>query len=551
MKRFFTAFLCCLLVLLMSVCAIGCDSDDVPPTGTPEQESPTPETPSDDTPTPAPTPTPTPAPTGPQPSDVISTSGTLQLTMNPLFEVKAHTDNNNIYCRVMQGGCTDGTYFYVALNDGYSNNADSISAIRKYELATGRLVAIFEDLYIAHCNDLTYNPETNEILAVHNTPERWVISAFDRDTMEFKRKITLDVEIYSLAYDPFEKCYWAGLSYGFDFVKLGLDFKQIGDDYTGMVTGYTKQGMDVDEKYLYFCQYNRNSLIVYDKNGNYVKELLLPRTDYEAENVCHVGSTFYIGYYTNPSGGVVYKTDVYAIENKTINVTMTTLATMDRYTDGNDNVYKIPQGSCTDGTYLYQAMSNDVSDGYLTVIHKIDPLTGQILATSAPFTAALSNDMAYNSQTGQIVLAHNSPEAQKLSFIDPVTLTPTSTHTLSFNFYAITYDPTLNGYWLGLSGTYDLAFLDADLNRISTHTGQATGYTKQSLDCDGQYVYALQSAANALVVYHTNGILIGVVELPVTGNSAQSICHIGNTFYIAYNVSSAGGILYTASITVT
>ena len=369
--------------------------------------------------------------------------------------------------------------------------------------------------------------------------------------MEFTRKITLDVEIYSLAYDPFEQCYWAGLSYGFDFVKLGLDFKQIGNDYTGMATGYTKQGMDVDEKYIYFCQYNKNSLIVYDKNGNYVREMLLPKTDYEAENVCHVGSTFYIGYYTTPGGGTLYEVTPVALESMTVNVTMDTLITLDRYTDANSDLYKVPQGSCTDGTYLYQAMNNDVSTGYLTVIHKIDPQTGQIIATSAPFSAALSNDMTYNSKTGQIVLAHNTPEAQKLSFIDPVTLTITSTRTLSFNFYSVAYDSVRDGYWLGISGTYHLAFVSADLSESTTYSGYATGYTKQSNDCDGQYVYVLQSATNALVVYRTDGVLIGVAELPVTGNSAQSICHIGNTFYIAYNVSSAGGILYTASITVT
>ena len=551
MKRILVALLCCLLALILPLGAVGC-ADDTP---LPEKEDSSPDAPTPQEPAPQEPETPTPqapqAPAGPQPSDILSAASTVQLSMTELLAVKKHTDDNGVSCRVMQGGCTDGTYYYVALNDGQNDSADSVSAIRKYDLATGRLLATFEDLHIAHCNDLAYNPDTNEILAVHNQPERWVISVFDRDSMELKRKITLDAEIYSLAYDPFEKCYWAGLSYGFDFIKLGLDFKQIGDDYTGMVTGYTKQGMDVDEKYIYFCQYKKNSLIVYDKNGNYVRELLLPKTDYEAENVCHVGNVFYIGYYTTPGGGTLYKTEVCPVESKTVGVTMSQLSVLDRYTDPNGKLYKVPQGSCTDGTYLYQAMNNDINTGYLTVIQKIDPQTGQVLATSSPFSAGLSNGMTYNTVTGQIVLAHNTPETQKISFIDPDTLTPTSSHTLSFHFYTIAYDAVRNGYWLGLSGTYDLTFISADLTEATTYSGYNTGYTKQANDCDGQYVYMLQSAVNAVVIYRTNGILVGVVELPVTSNSAQSICHIGNTFYIAYNVSSAGGILYTATVSIT
>ena len=36
--------------------------------------------------------------------------------------------------------------------------------------------------------------------------------------------------------------------------------------------------------------------------------------------------------------------------------------------------------------------------------------------------------------------------------------------------------------------------------------------------------------------------------LPAGANSAQSICHVGSTFYTGYNVSDAGGILYTATV---
>ena len=83
--------------------------------------------------------------------------------MTEIFKISDHTDSNNVHCRVVQGGCTDdGTYYYVALNNNDKTEA-SINAILKYEIATGELVKVFENVKTSHCNDLTYNPETNEM----------------------------------------------------------------------------------------------------------------------------------------------------------------------------------------------------------------------------------------------------------------------------------------------------------------------------------------------------------------------------------------------------
>lgn len=550
MKHILHAALALTLAILLALGATGCSTPQNPSgtDGVPQTNESEGDTPPAVLPTPEVTPPVTPPISLPEPADIISRAGTLWTPMTEVFKIHSYTDVNNVHCRVVQGGCTDGTYYYVGLNDGQSNNEASISAIRKYELATGKLIATFEGLQIAHCNDMAYNPDTNELLAVHNTPERWLISAFDADSLEFKRKIDLgDLEIYSLAYDRDGQCYWAGLSYGFNFVKLDLSFTQVGNVYIGMETGYTKQGMDVDSKYIYFCQYNKNSVIVYDKQGNYIREILLPVTSYEAENICHVGNTFYIGYYKSSAGGMVYRTDLRILEDTS--VSMTELSAPARYTDSASNLYKVAQGSCTDGEYIYLAMSNDISSGYRTVIYKINPQTGEVLDAVEGFSTGLTNDMTYNSKTDQIVIAHNTPEATKFSVYDANTLEYVETVTLSYNFYCIAYDPVKDGYWIGLSGTYDLAFLDEDLNR-TVYSGYNTGCTKQGLDCDGTYVYAIHSAANTVVIYKTDGTLAGVCALPVSENSAQSICHIGNTFYIGYNVSDAGGILYTATVTV-
>ena len=554
--RIFKYIILLLLTLSLLLAAFGCapvtetpDPEHVP---TPEPEVTDPTTPEGNTPT-------TPEndapqlirPTGSQPSTIVSTTEELQTTMNSLFNIPAFTDVNGVNCRIMQGGCTDGTYYYVTLNDGYSENATSISAIRKYDIASGKLLATFEGLQICHCNDMTYNPNTNELFMVHNTPERWVISVFDGDSLEFKKKIEILREIYSLSYDPYENCYWAGLSYGYDFIKMDTDFNQIGEDYTGVVTGYTKQGMDVDDKYIYFLQFNKNSIIVYNKSGQFIREIALSKTSYEAENIFHIGETFYIGYYNSPSGGNLFKTELSVLKQFKVEATMTQLAVLDRYTDADSILYKVPQGSCTDGTYIYLAMNNDVSSGYKTVIHKIDPKTGAVIDTSDSFSAGLSNDMTYNAKTKQIVIAHNKNEPRKLTVLDAETLAYVNTVTLSRDIFSITYDSVQDCYFAGLSGTYDVAKLNASFEIVETLAGYNSGDTKQGCDCDGTYLYCLQSATNSISIYKTNGVFVAHIDLPVVGeNTAQSICHIGNTFYIGYNDSAAGGILYTATITI-
>jgi len=550
MKKVFQTALLLLLLLSLLLTVFGCKSE---PGGAPKEDK-TPGTGSEseangEEPNPTPVTPPT-TPAVPQPSAIVASQKELWVSVTSLSSIPAFTDSSGVNCRIVQGGCTDGTYYYVALNDGKSSDANSISAIRKFDLATGKLLATFEGLQVAHANDMTYNSVTNELIVVHNTPERWVLSVFDADTLEFKKKINIIPEIYSLAFDPYENCYWAGLSYGFDFVKLDTDFKQIGETYTGKNTGYTKQGMDVDDKYIYFCQYNKNSILVYNKQGDFVREILLSQTAKEAENIFHIGNTFYIGYYNSPGGGELFRTTLSEIEEVEVEITMTELTTIDCYTDSNDVLYKVPQGSCTDGEYIYLAMNNDISSGYLTVICKIDPRTGAVISRTAPFSAGLSNDMTYNGKTRQILLAHNTPEATKLSLYDADTLTLVETVTLDFNFFSIAYDSAKDCYYAGISSTYALAVLNADFERIGTYGGYNSGYTKQGMSCENGYIYCIQSATNSISLYRNDGCFLGQFALPVAENSAQSICRIGNTFYIGYNVSAAGGILYTATITV-
>ncbi len=247
-------------------------------------------------------------PPAPEPADHIGATGTLSLDMQEWATIQPHTDAQDVFCRVVQGSCTDGTYLYVALNDGRDNTRKSVSAICKYELSSGKLVATYDKLNVSHCNDMTYNHDTGELIIVHCMPDGNIISIFDSQTMQLKEKKPLKLHIYAIAYDPYEKCYWAGVSVDYKFAKLDLSFERIGTSYVGFDSGYVKQGMDVDSKYLYFVQYDQNTIQVYTKDGQYLRQIDLPVTEQEAESICHVGDVFYISYYTFPQGGKIYRT---------------------------------------------------------------------------------------------------------------------------------------------------------------------------------------------------------------------------------------------------
>ncbi len=242
------------------------------------------------------------------PSNHIEKDNSLEVKMTEIYTVKTLTDANGVKCRIIQGACTDGEYLYVCLNDGASSGA--VTAIVKTELASGKVVATYENKLIDHANDLTYNPKTNEILAVHNAPNRQKISIFDADTMELKEIKTLRHDVYSIEYDEDNDCYWFGISHGYNYARYNTALKSY-TEYQGYDNGFTKQGMDADDKYVYFVLYKTNCIAVYTKDGKYVRQIDLPVTAGEPENISHVGDTFYI-VYNNPSwtGGIVYEVTI-------------------------------------------------------------------------------------------------------------------------------------------------------------------------------------------------------------------------------------------------
>lgn len=243
-------------------------------------------------------------------ADLISTEAGFTTKSTKLYDVPASNGK-----RIMQGGCTDGKNMYYAM----INTGDTQTAyIRKYDIKTGRVLKVSKALATDHSNDITYIPETNQLLVCHNAPRNTILSVIDADTLEFVKEVELPFKIFSISYQPDREVYVVGISGGQDFSVLNKNFKvdsnylPTGDRFTAVDTDFTTQGVETDINYIYFVQYYTNVIMVYDWKGNFVNQILLDiPANTEPENISLVGDCFYIACNNSKwTGGVVYKTEI-------------------------------------------------------------------------------------------------------------------------------------------------------------------------------------------------------------------------------------------------
>ncbi len=205
---------------------------------------------------------------------------------------------------ILQGGCTDGEYAYFCSLNGY---ADTCS-ISKYKIGTWEEVARSYSVKVDHGNDITYNKDKKCLVVCHNSPNRTLVSYVDKNTLEIKETFEIPLEIYSITYNAKTNRYAVGISYSFDFAILDKNFNVIERIEGVKPKSTTKQGMESDDKYLYFLLSSPNAISVYDWDGNHygVFETNDEAKGYESENIFLHNDDLYIGY--NYSFGRVYKT---------------------------------------------------------------------------------------------------------------------------------------------------------------------------------------------------------------------------------------------------
>lgn len=207
--------------------------------------------------------------------------------------------------KVMQGAATDGLYLYYCIENQKLSAHESY--IYKVDAETGRIVGRSRSLQLDHSNDMTFNSKRNQLVVVHNAPNRKLVSFVDIDTLQKVETINIGKEIFCIAYNEARDQYVVGLSGGQNFAIMDSEFQYV-REYIVPSTGYTTQGMTCDDQFLYFAQSGANVVVVYDWDGHQVAIIPIEFTGIETENICILGNDMYIGFYRSGNGGIVYKT---------------------------------------------------------------------------------------------------------------------------------------------------------------------------------------------------------------------------------------------------
>lgn len=180
----------------------------------------------------------------------------------------------------------------------------------------------------------------------------------------------------------------------------------------------------------------------------------------------------------------------------------------------------VEQGGCTDGRYFYQAFySEDTMQDQLynkCVIVKYDMESKKVVATSEEMQLNHVNDITYNSKLGYLVVCHNAPSQNLVTYVNAETLEHVDTFAINYFIYSIDYNAARDEYVTGLVSTKSFRILDADFKAVSDviePTSRSNNATTQGCGCDDDYIYFILYNPNIVTVYDWDGNFVTLIEL--------------------------------------
>ncbi len=149
------------------------------------------------------------------------------------------------------------------------------------------------------------------------------------------------------------------------------------------------------------------------------------------------------------------------------------------------------QGGCTDGEYLYRALI-DNNDG-LTRLEKLDLNTGEVILTVTNYSYTHANDMCYCSKDGYLYIAHGSENNTTISKVNRNTLNRVESFTIGSGIWSIAFNEVDDLFIVGISGGYYFTVYDFKWSLVYRLKPEnvPSGYVKQSIHCDDNYIYGL------------------------------------------------------------
>ena len=210
---------------------------------------------------------------------------------------------------------------------------------------------------------------------------------------------------------------------------------------------------------------------------------------------------------------------------------------------GGDYIYRLTQGGCSVGKYLYTCMVEDERLKIAKcVVVKIDLENGTVAGYSEELEMGHANDMTYNPDDNTIVVAYCT-DGSILKILDADTLKLKDTVRLQHcGVFSISYDP-IRKYYVGPCHNY-INYVNSDFSFIRKVPYKNNGNPKQGVFSDGTYMYMLEywrnpydqeDMRNVLLVYDLDTAeLVNQVDLGIRCES-ENITWWNGKFYVTCN----------------
>lgn len=178
------------------------------------------------------------------------------------------------------------------------------------------------------------------------------------------------------------------------------------------------------------------------------------------------------------------------------------------------------QGGTTDGKYWYQGFyRNDQGSNQANndcIIVKYDMETKEVVEQSEILQLNHINDMTYNSRLGYLVVCHNAPFANVVSYVDAETLELVDTFPIDYFIYSISYNAERDMYVSGNSNSQTFRIMDADfkmVGEIHEPSNRTASSTTQGGACDDNFIYFVLFNPNVISVYDWEGNFVTLIEI--------------------------------------
>ena len=196
------------------------------------------------------------------------------------------------------------------------------------------------------------------------------------------------------------------------------------------------------------------------------------------------------------------------------------------------------QGGCTDGKYYYQMFIELTGDDELTnkcTLQKIDMKTGKVIKTSDTLQTNHSNDITYNSKINCLVITHNKPCYNCVTYINPDTLERIDTIPTDYYYFSMDYNESRDQYVAGMAFTQNFRILDSNFNSVSdviSADKRTKSSTTQGVGSDDEFIYFVMYNPNVIAVYDWEGNFVTLIETDVS-HEPENISVVDGEIYIA------------------